>query len=151
MDSTTAINFFAENPRSTAKEAGLTKAEADALVGRGKIIPAGNRKTGKKGRPPVEYVVVGFDLDDDSVAQEAVRAAQDRVRAHRNYERLSNAIMRAANEFGHGSDQHTDAKLYRLEAYSVLPPIPSGNDWVLAGVVVEDAPLPLLPDEEVEA
>lgn len=147
-----AINFFEAYPRSTAKEAGLTTAEANALVGAGKLMQAGHRKTGKKGRPPIEYVVIGYDLTDDPQAQEAVREAQARVDDHRRWERLSGVVMRAANEHGTGSDEHVDAKLARYEAFPFgIPPLPGPNDWVLAGVTVELEDLPaLLPDEEAE-
>lgn len=149
--SQTAIDFIAANPRSTAKEAGLTNAEANALVGQGKLMQAGQRQTGKKGRPPTEYVVAGYDLTDDPQAQVAVEAAQARVSDHRRWERLSGAIMRTADEFGTNSPQHIDAKLARTEAFELvgIPPLPSKNDYVLAGVIVEDEPLPaLLPGEE---
>ena len=145
--STKAINFIAENPRSTAKEAGLTTAEAVALVGRGLLLQAGHRKTGKKGRPPVEYVVPGYDLSNDPEAQKAVEAAKDRVQMHRHWERLSNAIMRAANEFGNGSSAHLEAKANRAETFIAPPPLPSTNDYVLAGVIEEETPLPDLLDE----
>lgn len=148
-----AISFIAANPRSTAKEAGLTTAEANSLVGQGKLMQAGQRQTGKKGRPPTEYVVAGYDLSDDPQAQVAVQAAQDRVSDHRRWERLSGVIMRAADEFGTNSPQHIDAKLARTEAFELtgLPPLPSSNDYVLAGVIVEEADLPaLLPEEEAE-
>lgn len=138
MNSATAIKFFEVNPRATAKEAGLTTGEANSLVGAGKLMRAGHRKTGKKGRPPVEYVVVGYDLSNDPAAQKAVEAARDRVSAHRTFERLSGAIVRAANEHGHGSEEHIEAKLYRSESFVTVPPIPSKNDYVLAGVISAD-------------
>src|SRR4051812_20311138 len=115
MSINTAIEYIKANPRATAKEAGLSNAEVNALVGQGKLMQAGKRMTGKKGKPPYEYVVAGYDFADDPQAAEAVEAARERVNAHRLYERMSNAIMRAANEFGHGSEQHVDAKLLRLE------------------------------------
>lgn len=151
--STTAIEFFRANPRATAKEAGLTTAEANALVGAGKLLQAGKRQTGKKGRPPIEYVTVDYDLTDDPQAQEAVREAQARVDNHRRWERLSGNVVRAANEFGDGSPEHIDAKLTRREAFELIgiPPLPGPNDWVLAGVSVEDeGELGLLPGEEAE-
>jgi hypothetical protein len=130
MSINTAIEYIKANPRATAKEAGLSNAEVNALVGQGKLMQAGKRMTGKKGKPPYEY-------------------ARERVNAHRLYERMSNAIMRAANEFGHGSEQHVDAKLLRLESFTVLPSLPSKNDYVLAGVIAEDTDLPaLLPGED---
>lgn len=144
MNSTAAVKFFEANPRATAKEAGITKGEADQLVGAGKILPAGNRKTGKKGRPPVEYVIVGYDLGEDSVAQASVQAAQGRVRIHRHFERLSARMMRAYREFGPLSEEYLEAKAYRTEAFSVTPPLPTGTDWVLAGVTD-------LPDDEPES
>src|SRR4051794_3211230 len=109
------IAFIEANPRSTAKEAGLTTAEANALVGQGKLVQAGTRQTGKKGRPPTEFVVPGYDFTDDPQATVAAEAAQQRVSDHRRYERLSTAIMRAADAHGHGSPEHTDAVLARRE------------------------------------
>jgi hypothetical protein len=145
MNSTAVIQFFADNPRSTVKEAGITNAEANILVGQGKLIAVGKRSTGKKGKPPTEYVVMGTELSDDAYVQAAVESARDRIRAHRSYERMSNAIMRAANQHGHGSPEHLEAKLTRTEAFTVLPVLPSSNDYVLAGEAVDlDEPLPVL-------
>jgi hypothetical protein len=67
----------------------------------------------------------------------------------RSRRRLSGNVMRAANEFGHGSEQHVAAKLDRAEVFGrELPPLPSKNDYVLAGVIVEHEALGLLEDEE---
>lgn len=149
--SATAITFFEQNPRATAKEAGLTTAEANSLVGQGKLMQAGYRQTGRRGRPPIEYVVVGYDLSNDTQAQEAVERAKQRVANHRRFERMSGAVMRAANEFGHGSPQHIAAKLDRAEVFGrELPELPSKNDYVLAGVIVEQESLGLLAEEEAE-
>jgi hypothetical protein len=144
MNSAAALKHFEDNPRATAKEAGITNAEANELVGMGRIIEVGKRITGKRGRPPAEYVVAGTVINDDAYVQEQVEKAKARVEAHRHYERLSNAIMRAANEHGHGSDQHVEAKLLRSETFLVLPDLPSKNDYVLAGIIEVD------PVEEVE-
>jgi hypothetical protein len=147
--STTAIDFIRANPRSTAKEAGLTIAEANSLVGQGRLLQAGSRVTGKRGRPPMEFVTPDYDVSDDALVQEAVDRAIHRVAEHRRFERMSGNIVRAANEFGHGSPQHTEAKLTRSEAFELgLPDLPTKNDYVLAGVIVEHEALGLLPDEE---
>jgi hypothetical protein len=146
-----AVKFFEENPRATAREAGLTTADANFLVGQGKLMQAGARVTGKRGRPPMEYVVAGTELDDGGFAQQQVERAKRVLRAHRHYERLSNAIMRAANEFGHGSDQHTEAKELRRETFLVFPPIPSKNDYLLAGEATLDEldePLPVIEEDD---
>lgn len=151
MSTPSVLKFFADNPRSTAAEADITNAEANALVGQGKLMIAGKRVTGKRGRPPYEFVVAGYDLSNDPAAQEAVNKAKAKVEAHRRFERLSNLVMHAANEFGHGSPQHIDAKLSRYEAFEFgLPELPSKNDYVLAGVIREDdnADLGLLPGED---
>lgn len=149
MNSAAAIVHFTENPRATAREAGLTNAEANELVGQGLIVEVGKRVTGKRGRPPAEYVIKGAELDHSAEAyvQVQVENAKARVNAHRYYERLSGAIMRAANEFGHGSEQHMEAKLMRTETFPVLPDLPSKNDYVLAGVIEAD---PVEEAEEVE-
>lgn len=146
--SDTALKFFADNPRATAKEAGLTNAEANALVGQSKLVPVGARVTGKRGRPPMEYVIAGTELSDDDFIQEQVQRAQDLVRSNRHFERLSGAIMRAANEYGHNSPQRLEAVANRRDAFPFGPPaIPSKNDYVLAGVIPADAPEPEIPED----
>ena len=135
--SNAAIDFIAANPRSTAKEAGLTNAEANALVGQGKIVAVGNRVTGKRGRPPMEYVVAGAALDDDAMIQAQVAEAQERVRRHKRYEQLWARVLIAYREYGYGSEEHTAAK---ADLHEVFPPgqhpvTPSKNDYVLAGEV----------------
>lgn len=147
--SETAIKFIADNPRATCKEAGITNAEANALVGRGLLVAVGKRVTGKRGKPPTEYVVPGAEGDSADYVSQQVEAATQRVNDHRRFERLSGAVVRAANQFGHGSEQHTDAKLMRMDAFPTLPPLPSKNDYVLAGEYV-DVDTPLDVPEDVE-
>ena len=140
-----ALEYIAANPRSTAREAGLTNAEANLLVGQGKIMEVGKRITGKKGRPPAEYVIAGTDVSEDAYVQAQVEAARERLRAHRSYERMSTAILRASEDHGHGSREHTEAKQLRAESFPILPALPSKNDYVLAGEFVDlDEPLPVL-------
>jgi hypothetical protein len=147
--STTAIKFFEQNPRATAKEAGITSGEANALVGRGLLIQAGKRKTGKKGKPPYEYVTPDYDMSIDPEASANVEAAKQRVRAFRLWERYSGAMMRAHNEYGYGSDEHTEAKLTRREAFPLGPPEqPSPGDYALAGAAVADLPLMTTGEDE---
>jgi hypothetical protein len=149
MNTDAVLNFFAENPRATAKEAGITTADTNVLVGAGKLVAVGNRVTGKRGRPPMEYVVAGTEVEDDGFVQRQVEAARAKLSAHRRYERMSNAIMRAANEFGHGSQEHLDAKALRRESFLILPDVPSKNDYILAGEHVDlDEPLPVIDVEE---
>lgn len=149
MDTNAAIKFIADNPRSTAKEAGLTNAEVNALVGAGKLIQAGKRKTGKKGKPPYEYVVPSYDLSNDPETSKAADEAKARVAEHRRYERFWTKIMMADRQYGYGSEQHTAAKLDMWEVFpkGVIPVTPSSNDYVLAGVIT-DADLALLTDED---
>ncbi len=151
MDTNAVIEFFTENPRATAKEAGITNAEAVQLVGTGKLVEVGKRKTGKKGRPPAEYVVFGADLDDSEYVAVQVENAKAKVIAHRRYEALSTAIVRAADEHGSGSNEHIAAKLERWEAFpGALPELPTGTDYVLAGDVRYVAPDSTPLEVEVE-
>lgn len=147
--SNAAIDFIAANPRATAKEAGLTNAEANALVGQGKLVAVGNRVTGKRGRPPMEYIVAGTDLTEDSMAQASVQEAVERVERHRHYERLSSRMMQAYHEFGYGSPEHVEAKANRKDAFPVPPVTPSKNDYVLAGSNLVDAPPAIESDTDV--
>jgi hypothetical protein len=123
-------------------------------VGQGKLMQAGPRVTGKRGRPPMEFVTPDYDVSDDTLVQEAQEAAKRRVNDHRRFERFSGAIVRAANEHGHNSPEHLEAKALRAEAFprtlfpAGCPDLPSKNDYVLAGVLVEHEALGLLPDEE---
>jgi hypothetical protein len=103
----------------------------------------------------MEFVTPDYDVSDDELVQEAQQAAQKRVDDHRRFERLSGRILRASQEHGYGSVEHMEAKAERAEAFprtlfpAGVPALPSGNDWVLAGVTVEQEDLPaLLPDEE---
>lgn len=146
---TTAIKFIEQNPRSTAKEAGLTNAEANALVGQGKLIVAGDRQTGKKGRPPREYVVPSYDMSEDTVTHVAVETAIQRVKAHKAYERISNDAMRAANAGNH--DLVAELRAMRRETFVVPPPLPSGADYALAGIQQVGAELPPEPIEDNDA
>lgn len=153
MNTTAALAHFAENPRATAREAGITNAEANELVGQGRIIAVGARVTGKRGRPPMEYVVFGTEVSDDGFVQKQVAEATERVSTNRRYEALWSKIMRAYHEFGFGSEEHTAAKLdlYEIFPKGTVPVTPSKNDYVLAGVIEgdEDAELDVPELEEV--
>lgn len=154
MNTTAALKHFEDNPRATAREAGLTNAEANELVGQGRIVAVGNRVTGKRGRPPMEYVVAGAELDhtDDAYVQKQVAEATERVWNNRRYERMWSKVMSAYHDFGYGSEEHTAAKLdlYELFPKGTVPATPSKNDYVLAGELVEDnTPLDVPELEEV--
>lgn len=140
MDIAATIKFFEDNPFATIKEAGITKADANALVGSRKIIEVGPRKTGQRGRPPMEYVAASYDLSDDQRVQESVEKAKAKLSAHRRFERLSRAIVDAADEHGHGSSEHIAAVLARKEAFELTgyPDLPAKNDYVLAGEIEDD-------------
>jgi hypothetical protein len=89
----------------------------------------------------MEYVVAGTEMDhsDEAYVQKQVAEARERVNDHRRYERMWGKIMRAFNEFGFGSDEHSAAKLDLYELFPkgvALPGIPSKNDYVLAGEFV---------------
>lgn len=51
------LTTLASKPRSTAKELGATTADMVRLEEAGQVKRVGTRKTGKRGKPPVEWVV----------------------------------------------------------------------------------------------
>lgn len=138
MSADKIIAALTENPRATAQEVGATIADMKVLQGRGLVIEYGKRTTGRRGRPPIEWVVAGTDVSHDAVVQESVQRAEGIVRAHRLYEKLSRAILAASQEFGYNSPERTEAVLLRKETFTILPPLPSKNDYVLAGEMVDD-------------
>lgn len=129
----TIIAFVRDHPRCTAQEAGVTVARMNELEG-AHVVRVGTRRTGKKGKPPIEWVIIGTEITPDESIKEQAAEAQARIDAFRKYERLSSKMVQAANEHGHNSPEHVDAKLARIEAFELgLPDLPTKNDYVLAG------------------
>ena len=62
MNNTEIINFLKDNPGSTAQEIGVTPVEMNRLAAKGIVEKVGNRKTGTRGRPPVEWALPGAEL-----------------------------------------------------------------------------------------
>jgi hypothetical protein len=89
---TALVNRLRENPRSTAQELGTTTQVMDELAAAGHVTRFGNRVTGKRGRPPVEWVVAGTDVSDTQ--QEAVAEAEARIELHAHYWRVCNRMWR---------------------------------------------------------
>lgn len=94
---TALVNQLRENPRSTAQELGTTTQVMDELAASGHVTRFGNRVTGKRGRPPVEWVVAGTDVDDTQ--QEAVAEAEARIELHAHYWRVCNRMWRLRNAY----------------------------------------------------
>lgn len=59
--STSVLAYVTANPRCTAAEAGITVPQMVELENAGLVKRAGNRVTGKKGRPPIEWVLSSVD------------------------------------------------------------------------------------------
>lgn len=151
---TALLNALRDTPRMTANELGdelgrtITNADMKALLAAGHVVEYGNRVTGKRGRPPIEWVVAGTEVSD--TAAEAVDTAKAAVE---NY----NAWMASSNKLWHlREDGQVDSDAY-AEAYcdhydrwpmGTVPPTPTDNQMLLSGVrAPKDAPD---PDEAYE-
>lgn len=66
MDITQITAFLADHPGATAQEIGVTPVEMIRLEEQenSPIVRVGFRKTGKRGRPPVEWAVAGTAVDE---------------------------------------------------------------------------------------
>jgi hypothetical protein len=78
---TAIVNFIRENPRATAQEAGTTVTVMKALEDMGHVTNAGNRSTGKRGRPPVEWVVAGTEVEDTGHKHDPAEVAANVARS----------------------------------------------------------------------
>jgi hypothetical protein len=56
------VTFITANPRCTAGEAGTTIPVLNELERKGKIKRAGKRVTGRKGKPPIEWVAADVNV-----------------------------------------------------------------------------------------
>lgn len=56
MNTQEIITYLNANPGSIAAEIGVTNATMKELEDKGQVTRIGNRKTGQRGRPPVEWV-----------------------------------------------------------------------------------------------
>lgn len=81
-------DYIAANPRCTAGEAGTTTVVLRELERLGHIVDAGPRSTGKRGKPPREWVITGTEVGNGSgnpaitnaINVSANRAGSDRCR-----------------------------------------------------------------------
>lgn len=137
MDTTTIINFLSENPGSIPSEIGTTPVEMSRLEQAGLVVRVGQRKTGKRGRPPVEWAVTGAEVRQDERVAESIVEARKRVESFREYERLSAIIMHAANDHGYHSDERLKAIDARKAAFPTPPQIPAKGDYAIMGAVVD--------------
>lgn len=72
MNTTDIINFLKANPGSIASEIGTTNVVMRDLEEQGLVSRLGNRSTGKRGRPPVEWVA--GELTDEQKAEQEKKA-----------------------------------------------------------------------------
>lgn len=72
MNTTDIINFLKANPGSIASEIGTTNIVMRDLEEQGLVSRLGNRSTGKRGRPPVEWVA--GELTDEQKAEQEEKA-----------------------------------------------------------------------------
>jgi hypothetical protein len=85
MDIEQITTFLAENPGATAQEIGVTPVEMIRIEAQedSPIVRVGQRKTGKRGRPPVEWALAGSAPVDGPVLtdpeHDAIMAQWDRI------------------------------------------------------------------------
>jgi hypothetical protein len=138
----TIIDRLAAAPRSTAQELGTTTTELDKLVARGLIQRFGTRKTGKRGKPPVEYIVAGADVSDTQA--EAVDEAKAKVAEYFAWDRSSSKLWRMREELGYNAAQESDAYMSAYCAHydrwpqGTVPAIPTQNEMLMAGAAEAD-------------
>lgn len=149
---TALIENLTANPRQTAVELGITIADAKVLEADGVITNFGTRVTGKRGRPPIEWVVAGAEVSDTQ--QEVVQAAEGRVSLVKRYDRICNRMWRLREAGERGSDEYNrlaDEKAAIYEVTGGIAPEAKPNDYALAGEVVADVDTPLDVPELVAA
>lgn len=127
------VEALTEKPGQTAVELGESGVTMNRLVKAGVVYVATERKSGGRGRPSGVYCLVGQEFDTTADEQAHIEAAFARLTAHRDYERLSRAILVASDTSGYGSPEHIEAKLNRIETFPIPPEVPSDADYKLAG------------------
>jgi len=78
MDTNEIITFLKDNPGATAQEIGVKAVDMQRLCEKGVVAKLGNRKTGTRGRPPVEWALPGQEIavqhaerDEDEIVVKA--------------------------------------------------------------------------------
>lgn len=78
MDTNEITTFLKTNPGATAQEIGVKAVEMQRLAEKGVVVKLGNRKTGTRGRPPVEWALPGQEVaiehaekDEDEITVKA--------------------------------------------------------------------------------
>lgn len=94
------LAFVTEHPRSTAAEAGITVPRMQELENAGLVKRSGKRMTGKKGKPPYEWVAASVEVPDFQGAPIVINAitkivTPERVEAHSchcDFEGITDAV-----------------------------------------------------------
>jgi hypothetical protein len=118
------------NPRSTAQECGVTIVKMKALAEQGLIEEFGPRSTGKRGRPPVEWVIAGTK-DDHGTPEQAQREDQERraeewLSYRRSWDHLwhmREAGLRNSDEYRKAHEAH-----YERWPMGTVPPVVTMKD-----------------------
>jgi predicted ArsR family transcriptional regulator len=63
MNESAILKALAAKPGSIASELGTTSVEMNKLFKAEKVVKVGQRKTGTKGRPPIEWAITGQDIE----------------------------------------------------------------------------------------
>lgn len=101
-----------ETPRQTAQELGTTTVRMDELEAAGVVKRAGNRVTGKRGRPPVEWVTADTEVEDAVSSPKLVSALAEKATPERK------AANRCKCDF---SEVHTLADLTAMGGGCTMP------------------------------
>lgn len=151
---TALLDALRETPRMTPPELSealgrtITNADLKALQARGLVAEYGTRVTGKRGRPPIEWVIAGTVVSDS--AEKAVDAAREAVDNYNDWMASSNKLWHLREDGQGDSDAYAEAYCDHYDRWPMgtVPPTPTDNQMLLAGVrAPKDAPE---PDEAYE-
>lgn len=120
----TILARLAEAPGSTAVELDTTIVNMKALEANGLVVNIGNRATGKRGRPPVEWAVAGSSAALEDRTEAGVPAEQIEAECARTKQSafIVERLLRAGVPIRH-RDQ-TDRTGWNTQEARVFTPAP---------------------------
>jgi hypothetical protein len=133
------LAFIAANPGCTAVEAGTTPVDMIRREKAGQVIRVGLRKTGTRGRPPVEWALTGAEVEIEPRVAEATERAKQRVADHRQYEKDYARLSAIRLTHGLFSDEAKEARLNHKEKWPTPPVLPTEADYAAAGAATVGA------------
>jgi hypothetical protein len=140
------VTALTEKPRQTAIELNVALHTLRALEARGVIEDFGPRGTGKRGKPPREFIISGsrdeHGSPEQARQQDALKRCADFREWRRSFDKLSDMRLRGES----ATEAYAEAREAHYERWPMgtVPPTPNATDLANAGLADDEAETDIL-------